>query len=108
MLGRQARTVAVSEQYAHVVAAVVRGGEIWLAIAIEVGHHYRVGLRAHAEAAGVLKSSVTVTPQQAHVVAELVGNDDVGMAIAEVRDRYGARPGASSEGAGSLKTSVLV
>ena len=88
--------VAVAQQHAHGVAAVVGDDEVGLAVAVDVRDRHGYWVRAGGEVDRAAEGAVAVAEQHAHGVvvgaADAIGDDEVGLAVAvDVRDRHGKR-----------------
>ena len=71
------------EQHACVVAVVVGGGKVGLAIQIEIVHDDRVGIRSGTIIdGGRVKSAVSVVEPHREIAAGTVCHDEVGLAVA--------------------------
>ena len=86
--GGREGAVAVAEEHAHGVAAVVGDGEVGLAVAVQVRHRDRAGPQPGGVVDRGGEGAVAVAEQHAHGVAAVVGDGEVGLAVAvEVRHR---------------------
>ena len=85
--------MAVPQQHAHVIAALVGGDDVEVAIT-KVCHRHEARVGARAEGAAGLERAVAVTQQHADGVVGHVSRDDIEVAITEVRHRHRLRPRA--------------
>ena len=97
----------VAQQHAHVVAAVVGGDEVGLAVAVEVPDRHGVRTRADGEVCGGAEGAGARPQQHAHDVVVEVGGDEVGLAVAvDVPDRHGERSRGDGEVGGGAEGAV--
>src|SRR5262249_35047086 len=86
------------EQDGDVVAAVVAGGDVRLAVLVEVGGDHPLGVAADGHV-GAREAACAVGQEHAAGVRAVVGGDEVGVAVAvEVARGRGEGPAAGAEG----------
>ena len=96
---RSERAGAGPDQHRDIVRLPVRGGEVRLAVAVQVGDRHLRRLRAHLEVDGGGERATALTEHDRDGVGETVGGDDVALAVAvEVGDRNAARELADRNG----------
>ena len=78
---RPKRSVAVIQEHAHAVAAVVVGDDVELAVAGQVGHRHCIRPRGATVVLRRLECAVALLPMSTLTVLYGVGGDDVGYAV---------------------------